>query len=116
MSIFKVSLTLQKSIISMKIYIISEFLMTITYTINFFAVLIYIMVGSTTTEPLPERLLMLIAIEIIRQIISLCLTAYFLLCCNSYLQELLRDQRLRRVGSTVEYEPMRNEEYSMNII
>lgn len=100
----------------MKIYIICEFAMSIAYTTSFIVVLCILMETSNTTEAIPRHLLILIGVEIVRQVISLTLTAYFLLCCNSYLQELIRDERLRRDGCSVDYEPMRNEEYSMNII
>lgn len=100
----------------MKIYIISEVLMSIAYTTSFVVLLIMIFVTSDTKESVPKTLLILIAVESFRQIISLGLTAYFLLCCNSYLQGLVRDERLRGEGYTVDYQPMREEEYNMNVI
>lgn len=101
--------------IAMKFYIITEFLMSILYTTDFFVTLVLHIKASTTLTTLPQIIIVMIVIEGVRQIVSLILTTYFLLVCNSYLQKLLRDERLKD-GATVDYEPMRNEEYDMNVI
>ncbi|XP_063695643.1 uncharacterized protein LOC134827039 [Culicoides brevitarsis] len=109
---------LGRNAIAIKIYIITEFLMTIAYTMNFVVVLTVILATATTTDPVPAHLKTLILIEVVRQLISLTLTTYFLLCCNSYVQELEREARQRRTGSTVDYEPMRenDEQYNLHVI
>ncbi|XP_063695655.1 uncharacterized protein LOC134827049 [Culicoides brevitarsis] len=108
---------LGRNAIAIKIYIITDFLMTIVDTINFVVPLTKFLTTATTPDPNPADQ-KTILIDVVLLLIDLTLTAYFLLCCNSYVQKLEYEARQRQTGSTVDYEPMRenDEQYNLHVI
>uniref|UniRef100_A0A336MPW4 CSON015067 protein n=1 Tax=Culicoides sonorensis TaxID=179676 RepID=A0A336MPW4_CULSO len=105
---------IRRSTLAIKVYIICELLMTSFSAFHFILILMLHFLGHPKLENMSKFVLV---VETTRQLIIVPLTAYCLICCNSFIQELKHQQeRERRDQSTVDYQPMSNEEYDLHTI